>query len=123
MKHIIHMDDVHVSSYANLILLQRLYAQMERKRWAKERQDFLHNELNTKGSLCCYYCLRDGLELKSKKRHEQATVDHIIAKSLGGDQFSHTNFVVCCDSCNRRKGTMSPQEFVNSKYLKEKKKS
>ena len=56
MKHTVHMDDVHVSSYANLILLQRLYAQMERKRWAKERQDFLHNELNTKGSLCCYYC-------------------------------------------------------------------
>lgn len=117
------MDDVHVSSYANLVLLNKLYSTMENSRWAKERQDFLHNELNIKGSLCCYYCLKDGLKLKSKKRHEQATVDHIIAKSLGGDQFSHANFVVCCDSCNRRKGTMSPQEFVNSKYLKEKKKS
>lgn len=117
------MDDVHVSSYANLVLLNKLYSTMENSRWAKERQDFLLNELNSKGSLKCHYCLKDGLKISSKKRYEQATVDHVIAKSLGGDQFSHTNFVVCCDSCNRRKGTMSPQEFVNSKYLRDKKKA
>lgn len=116
------MDDVHVSSYANLVLLNKLYSTMENSRWAKERQEFLRSELDNKGSLRCYYCSKDGLKLRSKKRHEQATVDHVIAKSLGGDQFSHTNFVVCCDSCNRRKGTMSPQEFVNSKYLRDKKK-
>lgn len=115
------MDDVHVSSYANLVLLNKLYSTIENSRWAKERMDFLLNELTSKGSLCCFYCNKDGLRLSSDKKHEQATVDHIIAKSLGGDQFSHTNFVVCCDSCNRAKGTMSREEFINSKYLKNKK--
>jgi 5-methylcytosine-specific restriction endonuclease McrA len=121
MKHIIHMDGVHVSSYANLVLLNKLYSTMENSRWAKERMEFLCNELNIKGSLRCYYCDTDGLKLKSDRKHEQATVDHVIAKSLGGGQFSRNNFVVCCDSCNRRKGTISSEEFINSKYLRDKK--
>jgi 5-methylcytosine-specific restriction endonuclease McrA len=122
MKHIVHKtDDVHISSYANLVLLNRLYSQIESSRWRKERNEFLHNELENKGSLTCYYCNKKNLKLRSSKRQQKATVDHLIPKSMGGDAFSHTNFVVCCDSCNRRKGSMDHKDFLESDYLKKKK--
>jgi 5-methylcytosine-specific restriction endonuclease McrA len=123
MKHTVFMDDVHVSSYANLVLLQRLYTQLENRRWVKERKAFLIRELNEKGKLVCHYCHRDNLKLKSPKRHEQATVDHVLAKSAGGDAYDPANFVVCCNSCNQRKASHSVLDFMNSKYIKNKKQS
>ena len=120
MKHIVLVDDVHVSSYANLVLLQRLYTQLEHRRWAKERRLFLINELNKNGALTCHYCHRPNLKLKSAKRREQATVDHVIAKSVGGDAFCHSNFVVACNSCNQRKASQSALDFIESEYIKKK---
>jgi len=121
MKHIVHMDDVHISSYANLVLLQRLYAQMERKRWATSRNDFLKLELENKNKLICFYCNKE-LKYKSLHRNDQATVDHYKAKSEGGNSFDHNNFVVCCNACNKKKASMDADKFMNSKYLCNKKK-
>ena len=122
MKHIIHMDDVHVSSYANLILLQRLYAQMERKRWTLSRSDFLKLQLENKKKLVCFYCEKE-LKYKSSRRNDHATVAHYKAKSEGGDAFDHNNFVVCCNACNKKKASMDADKFMNSKYLHNKKMS
>jgi 5-methylcytosine-specific restriction endonuclease McrA len=119
VKHTVLMKDVHISSYANLVLLQQVYTQLENRRWAKERKSFLMHELSTKGKLVCHYCMRD-LKLKAPKRHEQATVDHIVPKSVGGDPYSHSNFVVCCNSCNQRKGSHSALNFSNGQYIKNK---
>lgn len=116
------MDDVHISSYANLVLLQRLYTQIESNRWSKVRKQFLEKELHTHKKLACYYCNNSKLKLKSNKRHEQATVDHIIPKSIGGDAFDQNNFVVCCNACNKKKSNMNADNFMNSKYLCNKKK-
>lgn len=113
---------MHISSYANLVLLNRLYAQLERRAWTKARESFLKEELAKKSKLTCYYCNRDDLKLKSKRRCQQATVDHVIAKSLGGAHADKSNFVVCCDSCNRKKGSEELQNFLTSKYLQFKKK-
>jgi 5-methylcytosine-specific restriction endonuclease McrA len=123
MKHNVLIDDVPANSYANLVLLNRVYSKMEQTRWRKVRQEFLEEEIKIKGSLCCFYCQKDNLKITTTKKQDKATVDHVIAKSAGGDKFSHSNFVVCCDSCNRRKGSMTSEEFINSKYLKQKKKS
>ncbi len=119
MKHSIHMDDVHVSSYANLVLLNKTYASMESKRWNRARRAFL-NEQRKKGSLKCFYCYKSELKINTSGRANQATVDHYIPKSGGGDKFSASNFVVCCHSCNQRKGNMTPQEFLDSDYIKKK---
>jgi 5-methylcytosine-specific restriction endonuclease McrA len=121
MKHTVLIDDVQVNSYANLVLLNKVYSKMEQTRWRKARQEFLQEELKNKGSLRCFYCQKDNLKIEESKRQNKATVDHVVPKSNGGDKFSHTNFVVCCDSCNRRKGSMTSEEFLNSKYLKTKK--
>lgn len=121
MKHIVHMDDVHVSSYANLVLLNKLYAQIERSQWSVERKQFLIEQLDKNKMLKCFYCGKGNLKLRSTKKGEQVTVDHYIPKSGGGDPFSSSNFVVCCHSCNRRKGSKTPEEFINSDYIKKKK--
>ena len=113
------MDDVHVSSYANLVLLNKTYASMESKRWNRARRAFLL-EQRKKGNLHCFYCKKTDLKLHTSSRAHQATVDHYIPKSGGGDKFSSSNFVVCCHSCNQRKANMTPDEFLNSDYIKKK---
>lgn len=118
MKHVVYMNDVHVSSYANLVLLERLYKQIENSQWQQQRASFLYNTLNLTGKLQCKYCRRSNLKIKSRNKYEQATVDHIIPKSMGGNEFSHSNFAVCCLNCNLTKATKSEQEFVSSKYIK-----
>lgn len=120
MKHEITMATVDRTSYANLVLLQRLYARLENRAWARARKKFLQEELAKHGSLKCYYCGHDNLGIKSKKKNEVATVDHFIAKSNGGDPYSCENFRVCCSSCNKKKGSNPAEEFLCSKYLKEK---
>lgn len=48
---------------------------------------------------CCQYCDR-------VLSHNQATIDHIIPKFLGGET-TFTNCVVACKRCNTRKGNMT----------------
>lgn len=122
MKHSIHIKDVHVSSYANLVLLQQLYTKIEQTRWARSRNSFLVKELKDKGKLDCFYCKKE-LKFKSSLRANQATVDHYLAKSNGGDEFDHKNFVVCCNSCNKKKASIEADKFMVSKYLCSKKMS
>lgn len=57
------------------------------------------------------------------KIQEKATVDHIVARSEGGGEFSHDNFVVSCEGCNRKKASIPQEEFLNSKYLENKRKN
>lgn len=52
---------------------------------------------------CCYYC---GHPLILK----QATVDHLQPQSRGGED-TILNVVPACMSCNRRKGTLTAEEF------------
>jgi 5-methylcytosine-specific restriction endonuclease McrA len=120
MKHTIHMDDVHIKSYAHLVLLNKVYSSMESKRWNRARAAFLKQEVKSKGCLICSYCGKTNLKMKSTKRGEQATVDHYMPKSGGGDPFSPSNFAVCCHSCNQKKAAMNPEDFINSDYIKKK---
>ncbi len=123
MRHSVHKPDtVHVSSYANLVLLNMVYSSLERREWIKARKAFLKEQLEKHGKLICFYCNRSDLKFKSKKRHEQATVDHLVAKSLGGHASDKANFLVCCNSCNHRKGSEELQKFLDSKYLQNKRK-
>jgi 5-methylcytosine-specific restriction endonuclease McrA len=92
---------------------------MESKRWNRSKNAFL-KEQASKGPLTCFYCGNSNLKRQSTKRAEQATVDHYIPKSVGGDPFSASNFVVCCHSCNQKKASMTPEEFIKSDYIKNK---
>jgi hypothetical protein len=45
----------------------------------------------------CHYC-------KVGLIRSQATRDHVVPRSLGGPN-SLSNFVLCCDGCNQKRGT------------------
>ncbi len=113
--------EVHIQSYANLVLMQRVYSNLEQRAWLKARNAFLKEELAKHGKLVCHYCGRDDLKLKAAtKKEHQATVDHIIPQSKGGDRFDKSNFAVCCHTCNRRKASEPAEEFKNSRYIAKK---
>lgn len=122
MNHNVYFTDVPPNCYAALILLHKAYKQMERKAWNKSRNAFLDVELEKHGVLTCHYCNRSKLNRSGGKQKDKATIDHIVARSGGGEECDHANFVVACEGCNRKKSDLSQEEFLSSKYLLNKKK-
>ncbi len=61
----------------------------------------LREYLLTKWQRQCAYCQTSGVPLQ---------VDHLIPKSRGGSDRA-SNLVMACDSCNKRKGTRTAEEF------------
>ena len=55
----------------------------------------------------CIYC-------DSKLNHENATADHIIPISDGGNN-CQVNLVVCCKDCNNERGNMDFQTYMSIK--------
>lgn len=121
MNQNIFIKELHASDHANLVLLNRTYSIQERKRWYRARESFLREKFAKHGKLICYYCGRDDLELKAKIKSRQATVDHVLAISLGGNEFDKSNFAVACSGCNKKKGCDELETFVNGRYLTTKK--
>jgi 5-methylcytosine-specific restriction endonuclease McrA len=119
MKHDIHVWDLQPSHYANLVLLNQTYTLQEGRRFRKSRLNFLKDELARKGKLTCVYCLREDLTLGPIN---PASIDHIVPRSAGGQEFAHENFAVSCRGCNKKKSSMSADKFINSKYLAKKRK-
>lgn len=54
----------------------------------------------------CFYC-------KVQLNHENITVDHKIALSKGGENHI-SNIVPSCQTCNKRKATKTPEEFLGT---------
>ena len=54
----------------------------------------------------CFYC-------GNKLALENATIDHILAKALGGDN-SEANTVVCCRAVNQAFGNATPKEKLSA---------
>lgn len=55
----------------------------------------------------CLYC-------ESKLSHENATADHIIPISNGGNN-TQVNLIVCCNDCNSERGNTEFKEFLKKK--------
>jgi len=58
----------------------------------------------------CRYC---AVRLGMDDDRERPTVDHVIPRSRGGSN-DMTNKVLCCRSCNSRKSTRTPDEWISS---------
>jgi 5-methylcytosine-specific restriction endonuclease McrA len=113
--------EINIQTHAHLVLLQQTYSRLEQRRERKACKKFLAAQMELLGSLTCAYCHKPDLKLKSSKRHEAATVDHVVPKSKGGKADDPSNFAVCCNSCNKKKDSLSAHDFSNSRYIIKKK--
>ena len=122
MKHVVYnVAEINIHSHANLVLLSRVYSNLEQRREKKACKKFLEEQLKRLGTLTCHYCNKGNLKLKSDKRHEGATVDHVVPKSKGGKADDSNNFAVCCNSCNKKKASRTAADFMASRYIVKKK--
>jgi 5-methylcytosine-specific restriction endonuclease McrA len=55
----------------------------------------------------CYYCKQ---RLKPQARPSPVSLDHVVAKAVGGTNLLH-NFVIACKDCNKEKGLQPMGEF------------
>lgn len=62
----------------------------------------------------CIYC-------NTKLTKENATADHIVPISKGGNN-TQINLIVCCKDCNSERGNLSFKTFMNLKNSKNKNK-
>ena len=69
-------------------------------------KEFVQNHDNPK----CIYC-------ESKLNMENATSDHIIPISSGGNN-CQVNIMVCCKACNNERGNMEFNEYLKRKNPK-----
>lgn len=69
----------------------------------------------------CFYCNTQTFRLAPNSKHPQKyTRDHLIPKRLRGgvkackmpSARAHLITVTCCNGCNQRKGSMSPESFL-----------
>lgn len=97
-------------SYRNFIVIGLKWNGKNVKRrtigFAKE---FVNNNKNAK----CIYC-------ETHLTLDNATTDHIIPISKGGNN-TQVNLMVCCHQCNSDRGTTSFTKFLKSKNKKYKK--
>lgn len=87
------------------------------QKWSRMQHNerFLRRQQMRHGVLTCHYCGRKPLEImsweeSSRMSHyarlasNQATADHVVPRSKGGDD-SDSNLVVACFKCNYEKGS------------------
>ena len=73
------------------------YAKFSRRKPPLTKMNLMARDINA-----CQYC---SIELAYK----DATIDHVKPRSHGGET-SWSNVVLCCHSCNRKKGGRNPQQ-------------
>jgi len=127
-NHIMFNPNPHIKSYAALILLNnKLMSQDESfinddfRKWLEFREVYLNKQLSIHKTLNCSYCNKPNLEIGGKtpkdlldnnKNPNLATIDHIIPLCKGGDKYDEQNICVCCKNCNKEKGIMPAEKFI-----------
>ena len=101
-----------VQSRASLLALRKQYfddPQVDTtepyKRWLIFRMELLTLWEEERGSLKCHDCGRDHLEKVTEgvEPKYQATLDHVIPRAAGCNEYDVSNLVVACRICNERK--------------------
>lgn len=126
-EHVVLYNPQETTSEASKVMLKDYLAKEENKanmnraqatKNVRESEDFKklryelfdENKNQNGGKIICSYCHR---ECNRTHMHpHQATVDHLIPLSEGGDPFSRDNLVIACRKCNRAKRSQSVEKFT-----------
>jgi hypothetical protein len=112
LTQVVHIEEPHVTSAANLVLLIKQYFIQDksiysdwrmfhiRKKWMKQQLKLFRDK---DGGLTCSICHKTGLLPHSPCKDKRASLDHIINISDGGEWNNPENFQVACQDCNENK--------------------
>ena len=133
---IIYNDETpNIKSLASLVLLNDYYHYLdvdyvdERKeliKYLRLRQKFLKRVLNKKRVLVCHYCGKSHLDIGyedmklaylNNTNKNLATIDHKIPRKICDNPLDTKNWLVSCKKCNREKGDMNYDEYINLKNI------
>ena len=75
------------------------------KRWLNFRMELLTKWEEERGSLDCVYCGQKNLHkiTEGVEPRYQATLDHVVPRAMGCDEYDVSNLVVACRTCNEKK--------------------
>ena len=99
---------------------------IQAKSQPRKRKLRLIHESYEKNGPTCFYCSRELLAFESVLRlnfshgrlpSNYPTLDHVLARSKGG-QFKSDNIVVACPPCNRRKMDSTIAKFLDEQKEK-----
>jgi len=123
--HVILTEPNNPKTYASVIILNNWYRKLEAETYMEKYNLILEPEykelsnydilkvirrkiqrkfLEKQSKLNCVYCQKPLKLSNGKKNSFTATVDHYIPINSGYDPFEETNFRVCCEKCNSKKG-------------------
>lgn len=75
---------------------------LSRVRVPRRNVPFTRHNIYRRDAYQCQYC-------GEAPSHANLTFDHVFPRSRGG-QTTWENIATCCDTCNRRKGDLTPSE-------------
>lgn len=106
----------HQNSMASYLLLKHEYQKQDMdyrirrlgvRVWLTFRNRVINKmKKDAKGKLSCHYCGEKNLVSNFNlpvPTHRKATLDHVIPRAKGGSEFSLSNLVVACSTCNTKK--------------------
>lgn len=111
LAQVVHIEEPHVTSAANLVLLAKQYFAQDKSiysdwRMCHIRKKWMKLQLKTPdalGGLTCAICGKQGLTPNNEDPKMLATLDHIVEIGLGGKWNDPSNFQVACRQCNAYK--------------------
>ena len=100
-------DQVHSPSFS-----MKMPSVIVLKRWVNPRYKppFTPRNLMIRDLYTCQYCGKEG-GIFGMRKGVRLTLDHVHPKSRGGER-SWNNMVASCQSCNGKKGALTPEEAL-----------
>ncbi len=111
LAQVVHIEEPHVTSAANLVLLSKQYFAADKSiysdwRMCHIRKKWMRQQMKTPdalGGLTCAICGKQGLKPSGSDLQNFATLDHIVEITKGGKWNDPSNFQVACRQCNSYK--------------------
>ena len=111
-KEALKYEPSEVQSRASLLALLDQYYQdpavdteKPYRRWLSFRMELLTKWEEERGTLTCAYCGQDNLHKVTEQvaPRLQATLDHVVPRAMGCNEYDVSNLVVACRRCNELK--------------------
>lgn len=102
--------EIHRSRFKDLENFVVIGLKNEGKRVKRRTSGFAKGFLEKNEESICIYC-------EEKLNSENATADHIIPISSGGNN-CQVNLLVCCRDCNEERGNLDFKKYLFSKNTK-----